>query len=50
MTEQKSTQDIIDSLTDILRESKNFHKVIIYGKKTNVIIEKPINKQEEKKE
>jgi hypothetical protein len=43
---EKTVQEVVDTLTEVLKDSKSFHKVIIYGDKTNVVIEKPVDKQE----
>jgi len=37
----KTTSNFIDEITELLKKSKHFHKVIIEGDITNIIIEKP---------
>lgn len=43
----KTTKNVIDEITELLKDSKHFHKVIIEGDITNIVIEKP---KEEKKD
>ncbi|MCK9429301.1 MAG: hypothetical protein M0R17_04805 [Candidatus Omnitrophica bacterium] len=43
---KKSLLDIIDDLSELLKESHNFHEVIFNGDKTNIRISKPDKKEE----
>lgn len=45
---EKSISDLIEDAVEILRNSKSFFKIIIKGRISNIIIEKPkeINKDE----
>jgi hypothetical protein len=46
-TKDKTTSNFIDEITELLKKSKHFHKVIIEGDITNIVIEKP---KEDKKD
>jgi len=43
----KTTSNFIDEISELLHNSKHFHKVIIKGDITNIVIEKP---KEDKKD
>lgn len=43
---EKSIHNLIDDAVEILRNSKSFFKIIIKGKISNIIIEKPIEDEE----
>jgi len=43
----KSALDFIEDAVELLRKSKVFFQIVIRGKKTNIIIDKP--KEKEKK-
>lgn len=38
---ERSIHNLIDDAVEILRNSKSFYKIIIKGKISNIIIEKP---------
>ena len=42
------SNETIDEIIELLRQSKNFFKVILIGHKTNLVIEKPEEKEEKK--
>jgi hypothetical protein len=43
---KKSLLDIINDLSELLKESHNFHEVVFNGDKTNIRISKPDKKEE----
>ncbi len=43
---KKSLLDILNDLSELLKESHNFHEVIFNGNKTNIRISKPDKKEE----
>jgi len=46
-TKDKTTSNLIDEISELLKKNKHFHKVTIEGDITNIVIEKP---KEDKKD
>jgi len=46
-TKDKTTSNLIDELSELLKKTKHFHKVTIEGDITSIVIEKPKESKDE---